>query len=588
MSDPHVPDAQSQSADDTEFERLLQWLLDDEATREQIDRLAELARGNPRRIHQISTHLLMSDRLSQYEDELRSEQRFQAAIATRLEAASDEGRFIERVVSSARTQADDTDSPTSLRASRQTSPPARLILLRGLSGWIAAAVAVTLLVGVWLTGPDTSNSAGRAADDPVTTTEEPSDRGVAVLTRGSGLVGDNISGLIPGATIPPGELAWEAGLIQLEFYGGATVIAEGPARLEILDDAQVICHSGRLRAHVPEPARGFVVLAPTVELVDLGTEFGIDVAANGSTEVHVFDGKVELYEARSNRDLQTRRELNAGDAVALTPQGRAHVIAPRSEDFVTPSRLNSLTNARRREQLGDWKRFRDSLLTDARIVAFFPFDHALGDDRTLTGFTADGQTLEGAIVGCEWAEGRWPDKAALQFKRPGDRVRVSIPGEFESLTYSTWLRLDGLDRRFNSLLLTDGFPTNAPHWQIRQDGRMILGVRHTGGAHDYNTDPIFDLSRLGQWVHLATVFDAPHRQVRHYVNGDLVTLEPVKKATSGLLTIGSATIGNWSQAGPKHESTKIRNLNGRIDELIVFGEALSEKEIRHIYAVGRQ
>jgi len=36
--------------------------------------------------------------------------------------------------------------------------------------------------------------------------------------------------------------------------------------------------------------------------------------------------------------------------------------------------------------------------------------------------------------------------------------------------------VDGLDRRFNSLLLTDGFEINRPHWQIRQDGRLILGI----------------------------------------------------------------------------------------------------------------
>ncbi|MDB4614779.1 iron dicitrate transport regulator FecR, partial [bacterium] len=87
--------------------------------------------------------------------------------------------------------------------------------------------------------------------------------------------GSQVSDWKVGETLPPGKLKWDAGLLQLEFYCGATVVAEGPASLEILDDSRVVCHSGRIRAHVPEPARGFAVLAPTVELVDLGTEFGI-------------------------------------------------------------------------------------------------------------------------------------------------------------------------------------------------------------------------------------------------------------------------------------------------------------------------
>ena len=573
---------ENRSSDQTEFELLLQRLLDDDITTEQLQRLTELTTAHNDRLDMLRQHLVMSDQLSQYEDELRSEARFQAAVTTRRHAADDASGFIDRVVSSA--QAAD---PVDDRHVAPTAPTAALSAFRqrGLSGWIAAAVAVVVLAGVWLSDGETPVP----PDPAVANTEEPSDRGVAVLTRASGLVGEDVAALTPGATIPPGELSWEAGLLQLEFYGGATVIAEGPATLEVVDDARVVCRSGRLRAHVPEPARGFAVLAPTVELVDLGTEFGIDVATNGSTEVHVFDGKVELFDARSNRDQQTRRELTAGDAVALDPDGVAETIDARSEDFVTPLKLNDLTRAQRQEQLDDWRTYRDSLQTDKRIVAFFPFDHVEGDDRTLTGFTAGGATLEGAIVGCEWSEGRWPEKAALQFKRPGDRVRISIPGQFDSLTYATWLRLDGLDRRFNSLLLTDGFSTNAPHWQIRRDGRMILGVRHeTAGAHDYLTEPVFNLSRLGQWVHLVTVFDAAAGQVRHYVNGALLTQEPIRPSASGQLTIGSATIGNWSLAGAKHQSTKIRNLNGRIDELVVFGEALSEQEIQHIFQVGRQ
>ena len=125
------------------------------------------------------------------------------------------------------------------------------------------------------------------------------------------------------------------------------------------------------------------------------------------------------------------------------------------------------------------------------------------EDRLLVGHGANGTTLKGAIVGCEWSEGRWPDKSSLQFKRPGDRVRINIPGEFESLTFSTWLRVDGLDRQYNSLLLTDGFDRNGPHWQIHRNGSLVLGIRHSETVtHGYETDSVFNLFRLGQWVHL--------------------------------------------------------------------------------------
>ena len=384
-------------------------------------------------------------------------------------------------------------------------------------------------------------------------------------------------------------MSWEAGLLQLEFYGGATVVVEGPAEIEILDESRVICRSGRLRAHVPDQARGFTVLAPSFELVDLGTEFGLNVADHGAAEVHVFDGKVELYDADSNRSQASRRELNAGDAVTIDRDGISKPIAAREADFVTPARLSQMTDARQLEQLHDWRAFRDSLRDDPRVAAYFPFDRSVSEDRLLVGYGANGSTISGAIVGCEWSEGRWPGKPSLQFKRPGDRVRIAIPGEFESLTYSIWLRVDGLDRKYNSLLLTDGFNKNGPHWQIHQNGELILGVRHTktitGG---YKTDPVFNLFRLGQWVHLTTVYDARQRRVTHYVNGEVAERERLKRAANGLLKIGKATIGNWSLPTSHHSSSSVRNFNGCIDELIVFGKALDHQEVRRIYEVGRQ
>ena len=202
----------------------------------------------------------------------------------------------------------------------------------------------------------------------------------------------------------------------------------------------------------------------------------------------------------------------------------------------------------------------------------------------LSGDGIDGVTIEGAIVGCEWAVGRWPGKTSLQFKRPGDRVRVTIPGEFESLTYSTWVRVDGLDRNRNSLLLTDGFRKNGIHWQILKDGSLTLGMRYANNhAHNYSTGPIFNFFRLGQWAHLATVYDADEARVSHYVNGQLAQRQPLKQFAAGKLKIGTATIGNWSG----RKKADVRSFNGCMDELIVFGEALGEEEIHQIYEVGR-
>ncbi|WP_436715737.1 LamG-like jellyroll fold domain-containing protein [Roseiconus lacunae] len=583
---------------DSQLDELIERLLDDELSPAEVDELVGLLRDHPHKIEDLRSHLEIADLLSQYEDPYRDLDRFKAALQTRQDAAADRDGFVNRVVASAKNASasddrllcDTNEAQIGMpQASGARNSVARVPALVAWTGWLAAATAILLLAGVLLHEETTTvEISERPNFVSPTEADDPDDLGVAVLTQASQLVGKEVADLIPGQTIPPGTIAWESGLIQLEFYGGATVVAQGPAKLEILDGSRVVCHSGRLRANVPEPARGFAVLAPTLELVDLGTEFGVDVSANGQTEVHVFDGTVEIYEPQSNRNLSTRRELNAGDAVAVGQGGERLPIDVRNQDFVTPGRLHELTNARNREQQRDWQEFRDSLRSDPRVVAYFPFDRSPTEDRTLDGYGSDGSRLVGAIVGCEWSEGRWPDKAALQFKRPGDRVRIQLPGEYDSLTYSTWLRVDGLDRRFNSLLLTDGFPVNAPHWQIRQDGRLILGVSHSPKAsRDYMTEPVFDVFRLGQWVHLATVYDASERRIDHYVNGELHARTSLHEKAEGKLRIGDATIGNWYRGSNRFHPTKVRNLNGCMDELIVFGDVLGEAEIQKIYDVGK-
>ena len=566
------------------FEELLGLLLDDDVSAGQLDELVEIAAADPLKLQQVRDHLRFSDRLSQYEDEMRDEKRFLSATQVRAVAAEDTEDFVSQVVASVEDEAAGRGGESPLQRSQTKNWDWRRF--RNLAGMVTVAVALLLLAGMLI---NQAIDSGRDETPPQTAGEdgaepaEVNDNGVAVLTRVAGLQGPNTTDWRIGQTIPPGSMSWDSGLLQLEFYGGATVVAEGPAEIEILDESRVVCRSGRLRAHVPEPARGFAVLAPSFELVDLGTEFGLDVSDDGVAEVHVFDGKVELYDPKSNRDQATRRELNAGDAVAVDRDGASKPIAARNADFVTPTRLGQMTDARQQGQHRDWRVFRDSLQDDSRVVAYFPFDRRVLEDRLLVGHGMDG-TIEGAIVGCEWAEGRWPGKTSLQFKRPGDRVRITIPGEFESLTYSIWVRVDGLDRMRNSLMLTDGFGKNGIHWQIRRDGSLTLGMRYANGrAHNYHTRPIFNLFRLGQWVHLATVYDSDEARVTHYVNGEPAERQRLRRFAAGMLRIGNATIGNWSGRG----ASDVRNFNGCMDELIVFGVALDDQEVRRIYGIGR-
>ena len=147
----------------------------------------------------------------------------------------------------------------------------------------------------------------------------------------------------------------------------------------------------------------------------------------------------------------------------------------------------------------------------------------------------------------------------------------------------SWVRVDGLDRPFSGLMLTDGWTSGSVHWQITQAGALRLGIHGDKQSNDYDTPVLFEPAQLGRWIHLCTVYDRQAREVLHYVDGRLLRRLPLKFDT--LLRLGAVELGNWGV--PLKENTyAVRNLNGRMDEFALFGKALPEAEIRELYTVG--
>jgi len=195
---------------------------------------------------------------------------------------------------------------------------------------------------------------------------------------------------------------------------------------------------------------------------------------------------------------------------------------------------------------------------------------------------------DGTIVGCQWTEGRWPGKHALEFRSVNDRVRFDVPGEYESLTLAAWVRVQGLDRQINSLFMSDGFDAGTAHWSIRHDGVLALtAIGSEPGRYQICTSPpALTLDQFGLWVHLAVVIDGGAKHVAHYLNGvsgseHALNIKPPFR-------VGSAQLGNWNARGfPKNDPFMIRNFGGAMDEFCLFGRALTADEIRVLYSSGK-
>lgn len=387
-----------------------------------------------------------------------------------------------------------------------------------------------------------------------------------------------------GAPIEPGWLRLKSGLAQIVFYSGARVVIEGPAELQIISPGEASCPAGRLVAEVPPQARGFRVNTPQMNVTDLGTLFGVEVK-DARTELHVFKGSVE-FQPESGA---TNQHLNEG-AGAVAERARPLRFMPANPDaFASLFELQTKSSFAETLHYEQWSAASRRLNDDPSLLVRFDFENVEPPDWTLRNTAERSRSVPDAtIVGCQRAEGRWREKKALEFQGVSDRVRLSVPGEFESLTLAAWVRVQGLDRQINSLFMSDGFEAGTVHWSIRRDGVLALTAigSEPGRFQICHSPPVLAVDQFGQWLHLAVVIDGGTKQVAHYVNGVPVSEEPL--TIKPPFRIGVAELGNWNAQGfPRNDPFMIRNFSGAMDEFCLFSRALDAGEIRALHSQGR-
>jgi hypothetical protein len=386
-----------------------------------------------------------------------------------------------------------------------------------------------------------------------------------------------------GGALEPGRLRLESGLAQVVFYSGARVVIEGPAELELVSPTEAGCFEGRLLVEVPPPAHGFRVKTAHVDVVDRGTTFGI-AAARGRTEVHVFKGEVEF-----SAGAAAKQSLGEGQAAVVTASAPPLPMGASVEAFAPLFGLQPRSLAAEAIRYDQWRVASARLNRDPSLIVRLDFENLGGSDWTLPNAAERNLSVPDAtIVGCRRAEGRWREKEALEFQSVNDRARLVLLGAFDALTLSAWVCVKGLDRKFNSLFMCDGFEPGTVHWLIRSDG--VLGLTVIGaGAGDFQilpSPPVVTVDKLGTWLHLAVVLDGNAMQVVHYVNGSPVARHALKIGPP--YRLGAAELGNWNaRSGPAPAPFLIRNLSGSLDEFELFSRALSDVEIRELCIEGK-
>ncbi|MBN2122339.1 right-handed parallel beta-helix repeat-containing protein, partial [Candidatus Micrarchaeota archaeon] len=194
------------------------------------------------------------------------------------------------------------------------------------------------------------------------------------------------------------------------------------------------------------------------------------------------------------------------------------------------------------------------------------------------------QSNDAEVYSATWnATSGYNGHGAYTFDGTNDYLEIQDSPELDSadITVSVWVYMDGTTGEQN---IIDHRDTNSPcgGYNLWVEGSSYpLEVGFKIVASDCGTYYSMSTGALPQdtWVHLVGVWDSVAQETRVYVNGTLGDSDPhgvAKGGSSSPLRVGDVTTYGTSVPSAY-------NFKGIIDELAIYGRALSDEQILAIY-----
>jgi len=137
----------------------------------------------------------------------------------------------------------------------------------------------------------------------------------------------------PAGTLENGSvLSLQSGSVEITFASGVRSIIRGPAEITALDSQRLSMAFGEAWFRVPSEAIGFQVRTPELDVVDLGTEFGVFSSPEFEDQVHVFSGKVRVTAVHG---VKQNIVLTANEARRVGPIGHLKEVPLRDDELLT-------------------------------------------------------------------------------------------------------------------------------------------------------------------------------------------------------------------------------------------------------------
>lgn len=415
----------------------------------------------------------------------------------------------------------------------------------------AALVALAAFIASFFVVPDRPPAAVKAAPDTVWS-----------FLRG-GL--DEKHHFLPGTAF-----AVEGGTLDVRLENGVKFIIEGPAEVAIAAPDALRMTSGRV--WVRAEGGDFTVHTRSLDVIDLGTEFGVSSFPEIDDEVHVASGRVRVVPKRHSF---APMELAAGQAVRADLVGRLRPAAYDASRFQTKL-PNSPTYIH-------WS-------FDESGARGFPSSGTGIPDAPMAVYSLDRKRAAESVTP---VPGRFGN--ALRLDRPDLFAQADFPGieGNAARTVAFWVLGNPAASDKGTSLVSWGLSGGEGRkWVLAtnpEGNRMSVGW---GGAwaqaENFGGESFLD----GRWHHLCFVFtgrsDEDGRpELIHYLDGEPIMVRGAEETIPIDTDCGAK--GSWPiTLGTQLWTTPQRpTFNGAIDELYVFRGALNPVQIRQLIVRNR-
>lgn len=448
-------------------------------------------------------------------------------------------------------------------------------------------------------------------ENPVVTPASYQQPGVARVGSSVDAIWNHAEAPNGGNVVRSGWLQLDSGLVRLDFFSGVRMTVQGPARIELRSAWEVFLDSGSVRCEVSEMGKGFRVQTRGMDVVDLGTEFGMRVGPSGDPEVHVISGKVALIDEIGN----TTHEIVERQAMQMSG-GQLQATTYSESGFTSVGEVTQQANRLRELKFLEWKRCADEISNDPATVIHYTLQDQHHDDLQIRNEAVQAvSSTDALIIGCDLTDGRWPNKKAIRFQGGGDRLLLAVDEPQQSMTMMMWLQVNennqelmGLlmgeepDRRLNANAKWMGglrkeelddyrsAQIKLTRWGLWQSGALHLG-HFRRPADDpirdwehYDTKPNQSLVPSRKWNLIAVTYDGVNREISQYVNGKKVARWETTYGDT--LRLGHLAIGNLSVDETEIAMGVTREFFGAIDEVVVSSRVYSPDEIQVCFMVG--